>query len=67
MGIDWAHAQNKDNLSNLIKDILVKKWIYKFLTPEWFKYHTNKIEATLEHLRNFTAQHQCSCGISKGE
>jgi hypothetical protein len=30
MDLNWAHEQEKDNLSNLIKESLNKEWIYKF-------------------------------------
>jgi hypothetical protein len=35
--MNWVHKQEKDNLSNLIKDSLEKKWMYKFKMREWFK------------------------------
>jgi hypothetical protein len=35
--MNWAHEQEKDNLSNLIRESLDKKWIYKFPMPDWYK------------------------------
>jgi hypothetical protein len=35
--VNSAHAQSKDNLSNLSKESLKKKWIYKFPMPDWYK------------------------------
>ncbi len=37
MDMNWAHEQEKDNLSNLIKESLEKKWVHKFLVLEWFQ------------------------------
>ncbi len=30
LNINWANKQEKDNLSNLIKESLDKKWVYNF-------------------------------------
>jgi hypothetical protein len=35
--MNWTHEHEKDKLSNLIKESLNKKWIYKFPMPDWFK------------------------------
>jgi hypothetical protein len=37
LDVDWTHAQEKDNLSNLIKESLERKWVYKFPMPDWYK------------------------------
>jgi hypothetical protein len=36
LNMNWAHEQEKDNLSNLIRESLDKKWIYKFPTPDGY-------------------------------
>jgi hypothetical protein len=43
--MNWAYEQEKDSLSNLIKESLEKKWVYKFPMPEWFK-KAKRIAAT---------------------
>jgi hypothetical protein len=35
--INWTHAHDKDNLSNLTKESLAKREISKFLMSKWFK------------------------------
>jgi hypothetical protein len=35
--MNWAHKQEKDNLSNLIRESLDKKRINNFPMPDWFK------------------------------
>jgi hypothetical protein len=35
--VDWAVAQENDNLSKLIKESLRNEWTYKFYMPEWYK------------------------------
>jgi hypothetical protein len=37
LDLNWGHGQEKDNLSNLFKESLNKKWIYKFPLPDWYK------------------------------
>jgi hypothetical protein len=37
LNINWTHAQEKGNLSKLIKENLEKKWVNKFPMPEWYK------------------------------
>jgi hypothetical protein len=37
LDMNCAHEEEKDNLSNLIKESLEKKLVYKFPMPEWFK------------------------------
>ncbi len=37
LDMNWAHEQEKDNLSNLIKESLDKKLTNEFPMPEWFK------------------------------
>jgi hypothetical protein len=37
LDIDWAHEQEKDNLSTLIKESLNKEWTYRFPMLEWYK------------------------------
>ncbi len=37
LDIDWAHEQQKDNLSTLIKESLNKEWTYRFPMLEWYK------------------------------
>ena len=37
LDMNWAHEQEKDNLSGLIKESLNKEWTYKFPMPEWYK------------------------------
>ena len=37
LDMNWAHEQEKDNLSGLIKESLNKQWTYKFSMPEWYK------------------------------
>lgn len=36
MDMILVEAQNKDNLSNLTKESLEKKWIYKFPMQDWY-------------------------------
>jgi hypothetical protein len=37
LDMNWAHDQEKENLSNLIQESLVKKRTYKFPMPGWYK------------------------------
>ncbi len=37
LDIDWAHEQEKDNLSILIKESINKEWTYRFPMLEWYK------------------------------
>jgi hypothetical protein len=37
LGVDWVHEQENDNISNLIKKSLKKKWTYKFPMPDWHR------------------------------
>jgi hypothetical protein len=37
LNMNWAHKQEKDNLSSLIRKNLNKKWMQKFPMPDWYK------------------------------
>jgi hypothetical protein len=37
LDVDWVQEQEKDNLSNLVKESLNKEWTYKFPMPDWYR------------------------------
>jgi predicted CopG family antitoxin len=55
--VNLAHKQEKDNLSNVIKESLKKKWVYKLSMPNWFKKAeqnaSNIISSGLEKMTNY--------------
>ena len=50
LDINWAHEQEKDNVSTLIKESLNKEWTYRFPMLEWYKKAENL--AKMAVLRN---------------
>jgi hypothetical protein len=68
LDMNWAHEQEKDNLSNLIKKSLNKKWIYKFPMPDWFKYaefitNMDIVKTTSSGSRKIISYY-CTCHLS---